>query len=174
VALQRFAYSHLRVRFEPIVIAPAKIRKQPKHVDLSDQRKEPVQGPGLFWELRLQSVEVDREISGHGKARSVRKMKMVDRIHLDPSVSNAEIVQQSSSDSRRISKQRVKMCCRIERIALAAEGAAISANHVVLLGEQNPQSFTRQQVRADQTTDARADNHGVIGIVGRPVSQTPE
>src|SRR2546421_10064331 len=144
VTIQRLTNGHVCIRFEPIVVAPAKIRKQSKHVHLADKFKELVQCPGFLGEVRFQSGDVDREVSGNGKVGSVRKMEMVDWIHFDPTVRNAEIQQQSSGDCLRVSQQSVKVGGRIEGVTLATEGAAVSADHVMLLGEQHAQPFTRQ------------------------------
>jgi hypothetical protein len=50
----------------------------------------------------------------------------------------------------------------VKRVALAPERAAIAADHIVLFDEQHAQSLARQQVRADQTADARADDDGIV------------
>ena len=53
---------------------------------------------------------------------------------------------------------------RIEGEALAPEGAAITTDHVMLLDEEHAQTFARQKVRADQSSDAGADDDRVIRI----------
>src|SRR5262245_40772527 len=89
-------------------------------------------------------------------------MKMVNRIHLDPAVPDTQLRKQPSRDRRRITEQWIKVRRGIERVALAPEGAAIAADHVMLLDEQYPQPSPSEQIRANQTSNASADDHGVV------------
>jgi hypothetical protein len=38
-------------------------------------------------------------------------MEVINRIHFDPAVGDAEILKQLSGNRRRVSKQRIKVCC---------------------------------------------------------------
>src|SRR5262249_49921863 len=102
------------------------------------------------------------EVSRNSKARTIGKMEVVDRIHLDPTVVDAQVEEQLAGNRLGISEQRVEVGGGVEGVTLATKRAAISADHIVLFNEQHAQPLTRKQVRADQTTNARADNDGLI------------
>jgi hypothetical protein len=59
----------------------------------------------------------------------------------------------------------------IKRISGATKSAAISAYHIMLLDEQYAQTGACQEVGANQTADARADNYGIVRSVRRLPSQ---
>ncbi len=174
VLIQRLSHRHSAVMLQPIRLPPTEVTQKSVHVDFADNREELVQRARFFWKLQLEAGEVDVEIRRNGKARAIGKMKMVHRIHLDPAVRNAEIQKQFPRDRRGVSEQRVKVGGGVEGVPFAPERAAISADHIVLLSKQHAQPFARQQVRANQTADARADNHGVVRIVRRFVPQSSE
>src|SRR6185503_11596786 len=125
-------------------------------------------------EFFFEFVEVRIEVSGHRERGTIRKMKVIDRIHLHPAISHTEVTQQLAGNSLRITEQRIKVSCCIERKTLATEGAAIAADHVMLFNEQHAQPFTRQKICADQTADTGSDNHGIVRSLRRLAAQSFE
>src|SRR5215467_5626853 len=60
-------------------------------VGLADVCEELVNGPRLFREFELEFSKVRLKICGNGKMRSVGKMKVVYRVHLDPFGLNSQL-----------------------------------------------------------------------------------
>src|ERR1700704_5953276 len=111
----------MAVAIEPLCLAPAEIRKQSEHVDLAHLSEESVQRHCFFRKIRFQFLKIEAEVCRNGKARTIGKMEVVHRIHLDPAIRDAKIQKQFSGDRGWVSEQRVKMCSRIERITIATK-----------------------------------------------------
>ena len=60
-------------------------------------------------------------------------MELVDRIHLNPLGGNFEVMEQLSGECGGIAQQRIKVSSGVKDKAVAAEGGAESAEHVVAL-----------------------------------------
>ena len=91
VSVQCLTYCEMAVTIEPLCLVPAEIRKQPEQVDLAHLSEESVQRHGFFREIRFQFLQIDVEVRRNGKARTIGKMEVVNRIHLDPTIRDAEI-----------------------------------------------------------------------------------
>src|SRR6185503_6351650 len=92
----------------------------------------------------FQSAEIDVKIGRNSEGGTVGKMEVVHRIHLHPTVGDAEVEEQLSRNRRRIAEQGVKVSCCVEGKTFAPERTAITADHVMLLDKQHSQTFTRE------------------------------
>src|SRR6185503_2753461 len=101
----------------------------------------------------------------------VRQVECVDGVHLHPTSLYAEVDEQATGDRGRIAEQGVEVRGGVEGVAFAAERAAVTAGHVMLLDEQNSEPLANQEVRADQPADAGTDDDRVVRGCGWPIAQ---
>ena len=150
-------------RAKPFMLATAEVIQQTVEVCVARFQKEFIQRIRFMRKGRLELVDVLVEISGHRKAAAIRKMKVIDRVHLHPARPRSELFEHRAGDRHRIAEQRVKVRRRVEGKGAAMECAAVAANHVVLLDQQHRQAVTRQQAGANQAANTRTDHDDVVG-----------
>jgi len=78
----------------------------------------------------------------------IGKVKLIDRVHLDPRCIQAQFHQNFAGQGCRVTQQRIKVGCSVKYKALALKRTAVPTNHVVLLDEQHLQSGASEEVRA--------------------------
>src|SRR6185295_4190620 len=77
-----------------------------------------------------------------------------------------QLFEQPAGERLLVAEQRIEMGRGVEGVAAAAEGAAIAADHVVLLDQQNLHSGARQEVARDQASHSGADQDRVVPGIG--------
>ena len=164
VPIDRIAQREAAERVETIGVMAAKEIQQPAEIRSSRQLEKPIQPIALIRKLLAQRREVPVEVRGDAEARAVGKVKAIDRIHLDPADRHPEIRQKSPRDGRWIPEERIEMRRGVERVPLPPERAAVAADHVVLLDDEDAQPGAGEEVGANEAADAGAGDDGVVRL----------
>ena len=98
-------------------------------------------------------------------------MEGVDRVHPHPFGAQAQLGEAFAGNGGGVAEQRIKMGRGVETITGAAEGAAITTHHVVLLDQQDGGAQSGQLHGGKKPADARADHYHVVRGGGFPVAQ---
>ena len=140
----------------------AKVSQQPDQVEHPHFREESVEPRGFGRKHLLQLSQIPVEIRRDGVAASIRKMKVIHRIHLDPFGFHFEPFEQSAGDRFSIAEQRIKMAGGVEPEALPRKRAAIPPDYIVLLGQEHLETRLREEIGAGQPAKARPNDDRIV------------
>jgi len=121
-------------------------------------------GRQLMIAYRIQYEPFNKLVMQWARSEEFGKVKLIDRIHLDPRCIQAQLHEDLAGQSCRVTQKWIEVGCSVKHKAFALKRATVATDHVVLLYEQHLQSGASQQVGAKQSSNAGAYHDAVIRL----------